>query len=339
MARKDSLNSHDRFAAGLLQMPQHMRRLLQLLLPAELLRVMQLHRMQRCSELLLDDKLRKRQADALYRIPILGGDQIWLYVIFEHKSWQDPLTALQLLTYMTSLMHHLLRRRQRLAAVIPIVIYHGREPWKTALTLRQLVRVPEVLRGFLPDHQVLLLDLPRADDRIFTGPVDYVARLRTLIAGQLRLQLPEQLLQILCLIAEDSSEKSAHKSLIQDILRYVSEVARPEQAGQLLAVALAGLQLDSEDGMKSALDVWKEKWRLEAIQEGLKAGRKKGWQEGRQKGLQEGLQEGEKAGLVLQIRSVQRALRLPLQPESELRALPLQDLRQLAWSLYDRLPE
>ena len=92
-------------------------------------------------------------------------------------------------------------------------------------------------------------------------------------------------------------------------------------------------------GMKSALDVWKEKWRLEAIQEGLKAGRKKGWQEGRQKGLQEGLQEGEKAGLVLQIRSVQRALRLPLQPESELRALPLQDLRQLAWSLYDRLPE
>jgi predicted transposase YdaD len=224
MAKKDSLNSHDRFAAGLLQMPQHMRRLLQLLLPAELLRVMQLNRMQQCSELLLDDKLRKRQADALYRIPMLGGDQIWLYVIFEHKSWQDPLTALQLLTYMTSLMHQLLRRRQRLTAVIPIVIYHGREPWKTALTLRQLVRVPE------------------------------------------------QLLQILSLIAADSAEKSSHKSLIQDILRYISEVARPEQAGQLLAVALAGLQLDSEDGMKSALDVWKEKWRLEAIQEGLKIG-------------------------------------------------------------------
>ena len=82
--------------------------------------------------------------------------------------------------------------------------------------------------------------------------------------------------------------------------------------------------------MKSALDVWREKWRQEAIQEGL--------QEGRQEGWQEGLLVGETNGLVLQVRSVQRALRIPQSTEEQLRMLDIDELRQLAWSLYDRLP-
>ncbi|MFM7165819.1 MAG: hypothetical protein ACKO3T_11285 [Planctomycetaceae bacterium] len=74
--------------------------------------------------------------------------------------------------------------------------------------------------------------------------------------------------------------------------------------------------------MKSALDVWREKWRREAVQEGR----------------EEGLREGEKNGLVLQVRSVQRALGMPQSTEGTLRMLEIEELRQLAWSLYDRLP-
>lgn len=334
MLNGNTLSAHDRFAATLLRMPHLMLRLLRLLLPPEVLAVMRPGGLRLCSELLIDDQLRKKHADALYRIPLRGGRQIYLYVMFEHKSWQDPLTALQLLTYMISLMHHLRREGQRLAVVIPIVIYHGHTPWSTAVTLRQLVDAPEPLRAFLPDNQVIVLDLPRADERLFAGPLEYTARLRALIAGQLKAQLPQQLQQIFTMIARSREEKSSHKALIQDILNYLSEVARPEQAGDLLAATLAGLQMESEDTMKSALDVWREKWRQEAIQEGLQ----EGWQEGRQEGLLEGLLEGETNGLVLQVRSVQRALRIPQSTEEQLRMLDIDELRQLAWSLYDRLP-
>ncbi|MFM8724284.1 MAG: hypothetical protein ACKON9_04080 [Planctomycetaceae bacterium] len=78
--------------------------------------------------------------------------------------------------------------------------------------------------------------------------------------------------------------------------------------------------------MKSALDVWREKWRREAVQEG------------REEGREEGLREGEKNGLVLQVRSVQRALGMPQSTEGTLRMLEIEELRQLAWSLYNRLP-
>lgn len=161
MAKEYSPNPHDRFAAGLLRMPWLMQRLLRLTLPREVLAVLRLKQLRLCSEMLIDQQLRKMQADALYRIPLRGGWQIYLYVLFEHKSWQDPMTALQLLTYITALMQHLRRQGQPLAVVIPIVIYHGSKPWSTPVTLRQLVKSPEALRVFLPEHQVLVLDLPR----------------------------------------------------------------------------------------------------------------------------------------------------------------------------------
>ncbi|MFM7835788.1 MAG: Rpn family recombination-promoting nuclease/putative transposase, partial [Planctomycetaceae bacterium] len=224
MSTDNPLNAHDRFAAALLRMPHLMLRLLRLLLPPEVLAVMRPGGLRLCSELLIDQHLRKRHADALYRIPLRGGRQIYLYVMFEHKSWQDPLTALQLLTYIVSLMHHLRREGQRLAVVIPIVIYHGQTPWSTAVTLRQLVDAPEPLRTFLPDNQVIVLDLPRADERLFAGPLEYTARLRALIAGQLKAQLPQQLQQIFTMIARSKKEKTSHKALVQDILNYLSEV-------------------------------------------------------------------------------------------------------------------
>jgi hypothetical protein len=41
---------------------------------------------------------------------------------------------------------------------------------------------------------------------------------------------------------------------------------------------------------------------------------------------------------VLQVRSVQRALGIPQSTEDTLRVLEIEELRQLAWSLYEKLP-
>jgi len=148
--------------------------------------------------------------DGLYRIPVRGRlrRQVYVYVLFEHKSWPGPLTALQVMTNFISLMQHQRQMPQPFGIVIPIVIYHVSVPRRVPLNLRQLVDAPEPLQRFVSDHDVPVLDCLRADDLFFRGPVDYVARLRTLVASKLSAQLPQEVQQIMGMISRSKREKT-----------------------------------------------------------------------------------------------------------------------------------
>ena len=44
--------------------------------------------------------MQAHQTDLLYRVRLANGGQAYIYFLFEHKSYPDPLVALQLLRYM-----------------------------------------------------------------------------------------------------------------------------------------------------------------------------------------------------------------------------------------------
>ena len=108
---------------------------------------------------LFDESLRLSQPDFLLKVYLKrrirtpdGEEQDFAVVLFEHKSWVDPGTVLQLEGYRLKVMKFYARahrtewkgRRNRprppLPLFIPIVFYHGRRKWNAPTSLRQMFR-------------------------------------------------------------------------------------------------------------------------------------------------------------------------------------------------------
>ena len=98
----------------------------------------------------------------------------WLYLLLlvEFQSTDDPLMALRILTYTGLLYQELARNGQldadgRLPAVLPLVLYNGDEPWVSPLQMGELIApVGPSLAPYQPAQRYFVLDERRlqADD-------------------------------------------------------------------------------------------------------------------------------------------------------------------------------
>ena len=79
----------------------------------------------------VDEELRQHHSDLLFTVE-LAGRRALLYFLVEHKSGPDVLTSLQLLVYITRIWRRCRKKdpgTKTLPIVIPIVVYHGEDPW------------------------------------------------------------------------------------------------------------------------------------------------------------------------------------------------------------------
>jgi hypothetical protein len=90
-------------------------------------------------------------------------------VLLEHQSERDPWMALRLLGYMTRLWED--QRREQgapLHPILPVVLYHGDEPWTAGTRLGDLFELPpelfEVVAEHSPEFRFVVDDLGRQDD-------------------------------------------------------------------------------------------------------------------------------------------------------------------------------
>ena len=64
----------------------------------------------------------------------VGPRWVWIYLLLEFQSQDDPWMAVRMMVYVGLLAQHLIKERQledgRLPALIPLVLYNGAHPWK-----------------------------------------------------------------------------------------------------------------------------------------------------------------------------------------------------------------
>ena len=108
--------------------------------------------LQKLSSEYVSDELLKRHGDAVWRVRLR---QRWLYlvVLLEFQSQDEPRMALRILTYTGLLYEELVRNRavaagEPLPAVLPVVLYNGARPWRAAREMRELIAAvgPELAR-------------------------------------------------------------------------------------------------------------------------------------------------------------------------------------------------
>ena len=223
------------------------------------------------------DSGQQRLGDAAWRIRFRNG---WLYllVLLEFQSRNDPRMALRNLEY-TALLYGDLARRGELGApgrwppVLPVVLYNGDAPWAAALEMRDLVApVPAILAAYQPSQRSLLLDERHvAVDDLPLG------NLMRAVVGFEQSRTPADVARVAealrdWLSPEDSSLGGAFVAWMRQMV-----ARRPGQAGPALGVTLEEATMTLVERMAQ----WPEQWRREGVAEG----RREGVAEGRREGV------------------------------------------------------
>jgi hypothetical protein len=169
--------THDAFFRALMDEPGVAAALLREHLPAEVAALLAPDAPELLDAHFVAAHLRHSQADRLYKARALTGDEVYIYVLLEHKSVPDPEVGVQLLGYLAEIWRRLDRQRleqggavgSERSPIVPLVIYHGAREWNVPLSFGETVAADPALRSYLPNFTYSLLDLGQVPDERLSG--------------------------------------------------------------------------------------------------------------------------------------------------------------------------
>jgi predicted transposase/invertase (TIGR01784 family) len=310
-------NPHDYFFRRTFDVEANVRLFLRELLPRPLTHRLRLDQIVREHESFLAPGENENRLDLLYSTQLEDGTPVLVYVLLEHKSWIDRTIALQLLAYVLRIQQWRQRNGLPPCLVIPVVIYQGVQPWDEPTSLRKKVVVDAELKVFLPDMEVIFIDLQSIRPEELGWSVELQARIRIM---QWVRQLDRDFEQLTAIISLWRKFEESHSldETMHDIVVYVYSIQDAETLEKVEQAIVAGLLVESEGKMPTALDAFINRER------GI----------GRQEGRQEGCEQGE---LIGRITAFQQVLRQTVTPKEELSTRSLAELQSLATQLTAQL--
>ncbi len=185
----------------------------------------------------------QRVLDLLCKVRFRDG---WLYllILLEFQSENDPFMALRILTYTCLTYEELIRRGEvrpgnKLPPLLPVAVYNGRPRWRAATDVNELIApVSQPLAQYLPSFRYLLLDLQRIGEQD-AGSRDLVTSLGIVE----RYPTPENLQRIL----RDLRRRFRGPEFAEFHQALRSWVAGAAKAWQISEADLAGMMSITED--------------------------------------------------------------------------------------------
>ncbi len=298
------------------------RSLIETNFPPEVLRTIDLDSLQFEKRDFVDAKLKEKQSDLLLSARLVEADgsfgnharSVFIYFLFEHKSKPEPLTVLQLLSYIVRFWETQARNGQPLSPILPLVVYHGETEWTMARSIEDLVQCPAVMSDFQVRFGFPLLDLTRMSDEEIRGVPILQSVLHLLKYGRGE-QLPKRYAGILRFLLGSLTELEL-ESWLQAFRIYVIGVNQHMSIEDLDRIVQSVFPTQIEPG--SIAD------RL------LKQGREEGREEGRDEGRDEGV-------LIGKIQTLQELVGDRVSTQEELLAYNLSELEQALLGLQRRL--
>ncbi|MBF0475945.1 MAG: Rpn family recombination-promoting nuclease/putative transposase [Deltaproteobacteria bacterium] len=278
-------NSHDRFFKSVFSVKEEAADFLANYLPEGVAGILQLDSLELGAGSYVDEDLKESLSDLVYRVDTKSAGPALVYILFEHKSYPEPLIAFYLLRYMVKIWGQLIEQgsKGRLPPIIPLVLYHGATKWQVDRGFSRLVDHHPALQSFLPDFRFLYYDLGEYEEEDIRGE-----------AG-LRMTLV-----LLKLIFHPVELKERIRDILE-MLRQMERTGRPDYGKKVMSYLISNQdKISHQDLMRAVEEVFKDikegdmpgfvqTWYQEGIQKGLLQGRQEGLQQGMQQGLQQGL--------------------------------------------------
>jgi predicted transposase YdaD len=285
---------HDEFFRYAFSDPHRARDLIRNALPPALLDRLDLNSLEIEKESFIDEALADRAADLLIQVRFRGveptapdtaeksegasaeeprdvGDEesrhLYVYLLFEHKSYSDPDTLFQLLRYMVRIWEHHRRKFNvgskrgqskkhasaetdpyRLPPIIPVVLFHGETPWRGPSSFAEMVGGGTELTPYIPNFAPVIFDLTTRSDAQISG--DRLTQLVLLLFKHLRQSAQSQagaahVAEILSAAEPVLTSQSGNLTqrnrmeLLRAALHYIQQVLTDEEFHSIISLVRA----------------------------------------------------------------------------------------------------
>ena len=227
--------------------------------PEEILNLTDFDTLEISKDSFVDEELKEYFSDIIYTVNIAGSDS-YIYILFEHKSYNDSLPVLQTLKYIISIWELHLKRNEikdkyktkKLPIVLPVLLYHGKEKLSSGEQLTDSMEGPvKELAQFIPDFKTLVYDLSDYSDDELKGN----AALRVVLLMLKHIfddDFPSEFKKIMKIFKEVLESKTGLESFlpliryvfstredlsVKDIVETVSRHISKEKGGKIMTLA------------------------------------------------------------------------------------------------------
>ncbi len=240
-------------------------------LPAKVLKHIRLDTLTITKDSFVNEKLAEYYSDLLYHVKFTGNRLGLIYFLFEHKSYPDIFTNLQLLGYLSEnwqLIRKQFPNAKKLPLIIPIIVYHGKPKGK-AIRLVDLIDLPHPdLACYVPTFDTAFYDFSPEADEAIKGDIYLKMFLLCLRAKNIP-QSREIFIQILLLLAQ-LPEDATSMHWIQFIFRYLS-LNMDIDRGVVHDLVKENVPRDKEGKIMTIAEQWKQEGRTEGEAKGRQA--------------------------------------------------------------------
>ena len=202
-------------------------------LPNNILKEIDLTDIKVAKDSFVDKELEESFSDILYNVSIDGRDG-FIYVLFEHKSYYDKMTPVQMLGYITDIwkLYHKQTKNEKLPPILPILIYHGDRKWDYGNRLSELIEdTSAAISDYIPDHKYLIYDFSSYSDAEIKGQIKLKIFLK-LISHIFDDDFDKGLREVLPLLIE-LRKKTTGLEYIETVVKYILNIGEEISLSEL----------------------------------------------------------------------------------------------------------
>lgn len=258
-------NPHDKSIRFYLCEKETAKSFFQEYLPPRITKNLDFAALEICKDNFVSSKMSDYFSDILYYIHLNDMDA-FIYLLIDHKSWEEHFVSLQLLKYMVRIWELYLKQNENakiLPVILPIVIYNGPRKWRLDTRFISLFNVPEYMKDYIPDFNYNLHDVSHLPVEEIRGAV----LLRILFKTFRYINEPElihKLPEILRLFFE-LKDKSKATEYLEVLLNYLSSSGRYLNEDNLKETLTQVFEIKKGGDLMATLA---EKWREQGIEIG-----------------------------------------------------------------------
>jgi predicted transposase/invertase (TIGR01784 family) len=165
LTKKHIAKPHDHFFRMMMSDKRVAREFFEAHLPKEVLQAIDLDQLELQSSSYIDDLRQESIADMLFKTRV-AGHEAYIYLLVDHQSHPDELMPFRVLKYLCNVIDQHLKdtKSKRIPLILPLVVYHGKQPWHYSTDMGDLVDAPKewVEAYFLKPFT--LIDLNKIED-------------------------------------------------------------------------------------------------------------------------------------------------------------------------------
>ena len=234
----------------------------------------------------------EEESDILYKVKI-NGQEVIFYVLLEFQSKVDFQMPMRLLFYMTEVWRDILkntdkntrkRKSFKLPAIIPIVLYNGKNKWTAKMNFKEILSGYELFEDNILDFNYMLFDINRYDDDELINMSNLVSAIFLLDQEMNEEELIRRLRKIIYVLKKISPEQfNVFKQWLKNIVKPRLKEEMQKQVDDVLNKS----NQEEVDVMVSNLGKTLDNIQKKAIERGMKQGIEQGIEKGIEKKARE----------------------------------------------------